>query len=109
MLSKKRKKLSTEESPGVKAHEDIDLLCCISFSKKELCFSPEYVKDLDDMIRKLEIIENDVKNISVIKEIIMDWQADKLSDRRALVLILEILAKPAYTHYQQEKEKEREK
>ena len=105
MRGKKRRKLNANESLGVKAYEDINLLCCISFRDKELSFDPKYVADLDDMIKKFEIIENDVKNINIIKEIVIDWQEGKLSDRRAMILILEILAKPAYTYYQDKNKK----
>lgn len=107
MRRKKKLKLLDKNSPGVKAHEDINLLCCKSFLSRNLEFSPDYVKDLDDMVAKLELIENDVKNINIIKEIMRDWQDNKLSDRRALFLILQILSNPAYMHYQNNINKER--
>ena len=103
MLRKKRINLSEHESPGVKAYEDINMLCCRTFIEKQLLFEEKTCKDLNDMVAKLEIIENDVKSVNAIREILLDWQDGKLSDRRTLVLILEIIGKPAYHYYQNKK------
>ena len=94
MLFKKRKVKKmrlNEDTDGMKSYRKIDHFCCLSFDTKRLEFGAPSVEDLDDLVDSLECIEHQIKINNATRQVMDDWKAGKISDRQAIVYIIENL------------------